>query len=109
MAGRRRTRPRCGAKTKRGTLCQCAALPGKKRCRFHGGLSTGPVTAAGKRQAARNLEKARAALADPRFAGLRSESAQRGWTTRRLYEMRRQLREMAAEGDTFALRMLARM
>ena len=37
---------RCGAKTRRGTACQC---PGMKngRCRMHGGLSTGPRTAAG--------------------------------------------------------------
>jgi hypothetical protein len=35
---------RSGAKTRRGTECQCPALPGKRRCRLHGGLSTGPTT-----------------------------------------------------------------
>jgi hypothetical protein len=38
--------PRCHAKTRRGTLCQCPAMK-NGRCRLHGGLSTGPRTAAG--------------------------------------------------------------
>lgn len=29
-------------------MCQLPALPGKKRCRLHGGLSTGPKTPEGK-------------------------------------------------------------
>ncbi len=29
-----------------------AALPGKRKCRFHGGLSTGPKTAEGRRKCA---------------------------------------------------------
>ena len=37
---------RCGAKTRRGTPCQCPAM-GNGRCRLHGGLSTGPKTAEG--------------------------------------------------------------
>jgi len=37
---------RCGAKTRRGTPCQCGAMP-NGRCRLHGGFSTGPKTAAG--------------------------------------------------------------
>ena len=37
---------RCEAKTRRGTPCQCRAMP-NGRCRLHGGLSTGPKTAAG--------------------------------------------------------------
>ena len=32
---------RCGAKTRRGTPCLKAAIKGKKRCRNHGGRSTG--------------------------------------------------------------------
>lgn len=38
--------PRCGARTRRGTQCQCPAMA-NGRCRLHGGLSTGPKTAAG--------------------------------------------------------------
>ena len=37
---------RCAAKTRRGTYCQCPAMR-NGRCRLHGGLSTGPKTAAG--------------------------------------------------------------
>lgn len=38
--------PHCGAKTRRGTLCKTRAMA-NGRCRMHGGLSTGPRTAAG--------------------------------------------------------------
>ena len=41
-------RIRCGARTRRGTACQKPPLRGKKRCRLHGGLSTGPRTAEGR-------------------------------------------------------------
>lgn len=37
---------RCGARNRRGTPCQCPAMP-NGRCRLHGGLSTGARTAAG--------------------------------------------------------------
>ena len=33
--------PRCGAKTRAGTPCQCPVIRGRKRCRLHGGLSPG--------------------------------------------------------------------
>jgi hypothetical protein len=33
--------PRCGAKTRAGGQCQCPAIRGRKRCRIHGGRSTG--------------------------------------------------------------------
>ncbi len=48
---------RCGARTRKGTPCQCRPLPGKARCKFHGALSTGPKTAEGK---ARSIAAARA-------------------------------------------------
>ncbi|WP_280922669.1 HGGxSTG domain-containing protein [Ruegeria sp. HKCCSP351] len=35
-------RPTCGAKTRNGGQCQALVVPGKRRCRLHGGLSTGP-------------------------------------------------------------------
>jgi hypothetical protein len=38
--------PRCGAHTRAGTCCRQPAMP-NGRCRFHGGLSTGPRTAEG--------------------------------------------------------------
>ena len=39
--------PRCGAKTRRATRCQCPAMK-NGRCRLHGGLSTGPRTPEGQ-------------------------------------------------------------
>jgi hypothetical protein len=46
---------RCGAKTKRhGTPCSLTAIYANGRCKFHGGLSTGPKTAEGKIKAAQN-------------------------------------------------------
>jgi hypothetical protein len=42
-----RTAARCGAKTRRGTSCQCPGMRTNGRCRIHGGLSTGPKTAEG--------------------------------------------------------------
>lgn len=38
--------PRCGARTRRQTLCLGPAMT-NGRCRLHGGLSTGPVTLKG--------------------------------------------------------------
>ncbi|MDA0990572.1 MAG: HGGxSTG domain-containing protein [Verrucomicrobia bacterium] len=34
----------CGARTRSGTPCKRFPVPGKRRCRMHGGLSTGPKT-----------------------------------------------------------------
>jgi hypothetical protein len=47
---------RCGAKTRRGTLCQCPAMA-NGRCRLHGGLSTGPKTAEGIERIRRAVTK----------------------------------------------------
>ncbi|WP_373693891.1 HGGxSTG domain-containing protein [Parafrankia sp. BMG5.11] len=33
--------PRCLARTRRGTLCQCPALRGRTRCKLHGGKTQG--------------------------------------------------------------------
>ena len=39
---------RCGAKTRRGTPCQCKPVLGKRRCSLHGGMSTGAKTPEGR-------------------------------------------------------------
>ncbi|MFC7522005.1 HGGxSTG domain-containing protein [Xanthomonas populi] len=46
----------CGARRHRdGKPCQAKSEPGKRRCRFHGGRSTGPRTTEGKARALENL------------------------------------------------------
>jgi hypothetical protein len=43
---------KCGALTRKGTPCRCKPLPGKRRCKFHGGASTGPKTPEGRERIA---------------------------------------------------------
>lgn len=45
-----RGRRRCGARARSrgGAPCQCKVVPGRTRCKFHGGMSTGPKTPEGK-------------------------------------------------------------
>lgn len=42
-----RRRVVCGAKTRKGTPCRNKSEPGKRRCKFHGGKSTGARTPEG--------------------------------------------------------------
>ena len=44
---------RCGARTRAGTACRAPALRGRRRCRLHGGLSTGPRTPEGLQRSRR--------------------------------------------------------
>ena len=44
----------CGAKTRAGTPCKLTSIYDNGRCKFHGGLSTGPKTQEGKRRSAMN-------------------------------------------------------
>lgn len=43
-----RLRVICGAKTRKGGACRNKSEPGKRRCKFHGGKSTGAKTPEGK-------------------------------------------------------------
>jgi hypothetical protein len=64
----RRASGLCGAKRKKGRgICLASPIPGKSRCRFHGGLSTGARTPEGR-------ERCRAA-ALRRWAGWREGQA----------------------------------
>lgn len=48
-----RQAPRCQSKSKRTRLqCGRTAIKGKSKCRFHGGLSTGPKTPQGRARCA---------------------------------------------------------
>jgi hypothetical protein len=63
-----RQKRHCGARTRRGTLCQCKAIETKRgawRCKLHGGKSTGPTSAEGR---ARIAAAARARWAAHRAA-----------------------------------------
>ena len=41
-------RQECGARTRKGYPCRLPSKPGRRRCKFHGGMSTGPKTEEGK-------------------------------------------------------------
>lgn len=47
----------CGAKNRRGLPCQCKRVYRGGRCKFHGGLSTGPKTPEGKQRALEALRR----------------------------------------------------
>ncbi len=50
----------CGAKRRRdGQPCQGLSVPGKRRCKWHGGASTGPRTDAGRARSLANLRQYR--------------------------------------------------
>ena len=42
-------RPQCGALGRDGHRCKNRVVPGRRRCKFHGGYSTGPRTPAGRK------------------------------------------------------------
>jgi hypothetical protein len=44
----------CGAKTRAGTPCKRTDLYRSGRCKFHGGMSTGPLSLEGKQKVALN-------------------------------------------------------
>ncbi|WP_414714165.1 HGGxSTG domain-containing protein [Sphingomonas sp.] len=45
----------CGARNRRGTPCKRTDIMLNGRCKFHGGMSTGPKSKAGKARARANL------------------------------------------------------
>ena len=48
----------CGAKRRRdGKPCQALSVPGKRRCKWHGGCSSGPRTEVGRSRALANLKQ----------------------------------------------------
>jgi hypothetical protein len=89
---------RCGARVRhRHGFCRKWPVPGKQRCRFHGGCSTGARTEEGKARALaamragrqRWMEEMRAKKAAgeiDRFPGGRKSGA--GWVTPRMWEER---------------------
>jgi hypothetical protein len=86
-----RAAPRCGACCKRtGLACRGPAMP-NGRCRFHGGRSTGPRTAAGKANSLAAVWRH-----GRRDAAARAAAAERGRARAELAELRRLLAEIDA-------------
>ena len=94
----KRQRPRCAAKCRDGSPCQARALTGRRRCRMHGGLSTGPRSAEGRariaqanqqRQGTRYRVKARP------LPKMLTEAQQRGQQIARLLEAAHDPRTLA--------------
>jgi hypothetical protein len=82
--------PHCGARTRRGTLCKTRAMV-NGRCRLHGGLSTGPRTAAG-------IERIRLALTKHgRYS--QAARAERQQLQALLRDARETLRQLRPDGD----------
>jgi hypothetical protein len=102
---------RCGARVRyRRGFCRKWLVPGKERCRFHGGRSTGPLTEDGKARALaamragrqRWLEDMRAKKAAgeiERFPGGRKSGPR--WVTPRMWEQRQMetMQRLRAELD----------
>ena len=69
--------PRCGARTRSGKPCRSAAMKNRRRCRLHGGLSTGPSTPEG-------------------LARIRAARTTHGLRTAEMEELRELVRELRA-------------
>ena len=84
----------CGAKTRRGTACQCPANKKNGRCRLHGGASTGAKTEEGRaRISAANLRHGK--YTSDKLVKRRA-SAAKGREIRE--ELRQMERELIADG-----------
>ena len=60
LAGTNQARVICGARRRRdGQPCQALSVPGKRRCKWHGGASTGPRTDDGRARSIANLRQNR--------------------------------------------------
>src|SRR5262245_57786165 len=82
--------PRCGAKNRAGNPCQAPAMRGKRRCRLHGGKSTGAKTKAG-------IQRIRLAHWKDGSRSARLQAEAKAEALRRENELRRML---AADLDT---------
>jgi hypothetical protein len=104
-------RQRCGARARhRSGFCRNWPVPGKERCRLHGGLSTGAITEDGKARSLAAMRAGRqrwyeemlakkAAGEIDRFPGGRKSGPR--WVTRRMWEQRQMetMQRLRAERD----------
>ena len=79
----------CGAKTRSGKPCAKYPMEGKRRCRNHGGTSTGPRTASGRGRIAK------AQLKHGRYVNWRARREREKYYFR---EIRRIMREAEEAG-----------
>ena len=60
----------CGGKRRSdGEPCTALSVPGRRRCKWHGGHSTGPRTDQGKAKVTANLPSRKSALSAPKGRG----------------------------------------
>ena len=84
--GANQTRVICGAKRRRdGQPCQGLSVPGKRRCKWHGGASTGPRTQQGRATAVANLRQYRKLDREVSAAEGDQSPHTSGWKLRSLY------------------------
>ena len=67
----------CGARTRAGTPCRCRALA-NGRCKYHGGLSTGPKTPEGLARSIDAMQAGRARWVERRRAARMHPPAPQG-------------------------------
>ncbi len=67
---RAKARVTCGAKTRAGHPCGQKSEPGKRRCKWHGGKSTGPKTPEGRERIAEAQRRRWASFRSARECGL---------------------------------------
>ena len=87
--------PKCGAKTRAGGRCRQMPEPNARfpdmprngRCRFHGGLSTGPKTLDGRKRIG---EAAKARYEAWAMAGFPDDTGQPNWEAYRLWRLKRE-------------------
>lgn len=76
-----RRRVPCEARTRKGTPCRALSEPGRRRCRFHGGRSTGPKTEEGRARLAEAVRRHQAVRRAEREAPM--QGMESGRQTRR--------------------------
>jgi hypothetical protein len=104
--GNPQSAPRCGARRRDGGACRAPAVREKRRCRLHGGLSTGPKTLEGvARIRAANTRHGRFSAAGQAVARWEREYVRNAYRSlralaKRSPDARALLSRLVIEGDT---------
>ena len=70
--------PKCGAKCRDGHACNRRPVPGKPRCKNHGGLSTGPKTEAGRKAIVESNQRRRKTPVEDTFQSRQEARSAKG-------------------------------